>query len=187
VDAALRTLLLAVAWTALPAHAYEPEIGQVPAAIDTIEYVDGSALDLRRLLGKPVVLYIGADWCVPCVQRGRPATTAVAKRYGPLGLQVIFVSMDDNRFRPGKLEEARAREMLIAMPKLDICPPGKCVDGVRTLGKFGRLYTLPTAIVLDAQGVVRAKLERGNGVESNLDSAAAEVMKAAGLLTVVPR
>ena len=165
------------------AHAFKPEIGETPAPLEKLEYVDGSVFDVASLIGKPTVLYFGADWCVPCIERGRPAAVATANKYGPLGLQVIFVSMDDNRFRAAKVLESNSLGMRIAMARMDICPPGKCLNGIRDLGAFGRIYVYPTAIVLDANGVVRAKMDRGMGVAAGLDTAAKEVMRSAGLLT----
>jgi thiol-disulfide isomerase/thioredoxin len=106
-NAMLKSFLLMVLAAGTTAHAYEPEIGELPGPIGQLEYVDGIPLDVSALRGKPLVLYFGADWCVPCVERGRPATVKVAKRYGPMGLQVIFVSMDDNKFRQQKIDESK--------------------------------------------------------------------------------
>ncbi|MFT4240757.1 MAG: TlpA disulfide reductase family protein [Acidovorax sp.] len=175
-------LFLSVLIVQIPAVAFKPEIGEVPAPLDKLEYVDGSAIDLRALIGKPVVLYFGADWCPPCVERGRPTLLTVANKYGPLGLQVVYVNRDDNRYRSEKVEEAAKLGVRIAMSRMSLCPPGQCPRGWRDLGPFGIVYQIPSAIVLDSNGVVRAKLERGMGVQAGLDSAVREVMKSAGLL-----
>ncbi len=164
------------------AHAYKPEIGEVPAPLHKLEYVDGTPFDLSALRGKPAVIYFGADWCFPCVERGRPATVAVNNKYGPMGLQVIFVSMDDNKFRSQKIEEAKRLGLRIAMVQTAICPSGKCPDGLRDLGDFGRIYVYPTAFILDSSGIVRAKLDRGMGV-LGLEGPVKEVMESSGLLT----
>jgi thiol-disulfide isomerase/thioredoxin len=169
----------------MPAHAWKPEIGEMPGSLQQkLEYVDGSPLELSALRGKPVVLYFGGDWCPPCVSSGRPATASVAKKYGPMGLQVVFASLDDNRFRPLKLQEAKGLAMSIVMPKIDICPPGTCLGSSQLgdLGDFGRVYVFPTAIVLDADGIVRAKMDRGAGVRGGLENAVIKVMDSAGLL-----
>lgn len=163
-------------------HAYKPELGEAPAAMDRLEYVDGTPVDLLALRGSPTVLYFGADWCVPCVERGRPATMAAASKYGPMGLKVIFVSMDDNKFRASKVEEENRLGMRIAMARMEICPPHKCPSGSPDLGAFGRIYYFPTAFVLDANGVVRARMSFGQGVAGGLDAAVREVMQAAGML-----
>ena len=165
------------------AFAYKPEVGEAPAALDgKLELVSGAPLDLSAFRGRPTVLYFGADWCLPCIERGRPAAVAAAKKYGPSGLQVVFVSMDDNRFRARKVDESHDLGIPIAMARLDLCPPGQCLGGLKDLGDFGRIYVVPTAIVLDHNGVVRAKMDRGTGVAGGLDSAARDVMRAAGLL-----
>ena len=159
------------------AWAFKPEIGEAPAPMDRLEFVDGTPVDFSAFKGKPTVLYFGADWCVPCIERGRPTVQKVLNKYGPQGLQVIFVSMDDNRARPGKIEEAKATGMKIAMSRLDLCPPGKCPDGLREDGAFGRVNVYPTAIVLDENGIVRAKMDRGQGVLGGLEPAVRSVMK----------
>ena len=181
-NALVKSLLSMVLAAVTSANAYEPEIGELPGPIEQLEYVDGAPLDVSALRGKPLVLYFGADWCVPCVERGRPATVKVANKYGPMGLQVVFVSMDDNKFRQQKIEESKTLGMRIAMPRMAVCPPGKCPAGLKDVGAFGRIYLFPTAIVLDANGIVRAKMDRGMGIEGGLDSAAAKVLQSAGLL-----
>jgi len=176
---AIRHFLLTVFLSAMAvatAHAWPPEIGEQPKPLNKLEYLDGSQIDLNDLKGHPVVLYFGADWCQPCVQRGRPTTEAVSKKYGPSGLKTIFVSMDDNKFRPQKKIEAQSLGMPIAMAKLDICPPGECPDGLRNLGEFGRIYRYPTAIVLDANGIIRHKMDSGQGVLHNLENSVRQVM-----------
>ncbi|MBC7716573.1 MAG: hypothetical protein H7143_06550, partial [Pseudorhodobacter sp.] len=75
-----------------------------------------------------------------------------------MGLQTVFVSMDDNRFRQRKIDESATPELKIAMPLLSICAPGKCPSGIKNLGNFGRLYAFPTAVVIDQFGVVSVKL-----------------------------
>jgi thiol-disulfide isomerase/thioredoxin len=159
-------------------HAYEPELGALPKPIENIEFVDGTPLDLAALRGKPVVVYVGADWCEPCVLRGRPTTVKVDKKYAPAGLQTIFISVDDNKFRSHKIEEAKTSGLRIAMPKMSICPPYTCVRGIKTLGAFGQIYAYPTAFVIDAEGVVRAKMDWGQGVKNGLEPAVAKVMQA---------
>lgn len=164
-------------FTSLLAHAWKPEVGERPEPMEVVEYVDGRELSLPDLYGKPTVLYFGADWCIPCIERGRPTMISVAKKYVPQGLQVVFISMDDNKFRENKVKESSQIGIPIAMAKLSKCAPNNCPDGLRDLGRFGRIFVYPTAIVLDSEGFVRAKVDRGIGVQGGLESSVIEVMK----------
>jgi len=110
------------------------------------------------------------------------AVLQAAEKYGPMGLQTVFVSMDDNRFRQRKIDESAMLGLKIAMPLLSICAPGKCLSGIKNLGNFGRLYAFPTAVVIDQFGVTSVKLMSGSGVRDGLDGAAKKVMQSAGLL-----
>jgi thiol-disulfide isomerase/thioredoxin len=148
--------------------AFKPEVGEVPANLtEHLEYVDNTRLDLSALKGKPTVLYFGADWCLPC-QETRPFVVAAAKKYGA-DANFVFVSMDDNTKRDAKKAEALASApMKIAMPRMALCPPGKCMSGLRDLGEFGRIYGYPTAIVLDREGKVVWKVNRGAPIRHSL-------------------
>ena len=174
----LKQLLMIFLAAHVSAHALKPEIGERPEPLTRLEYVDGTKFDIQNLRGKPAVIYFGADWCGPCRVKGRPATERVAKKYGPLGLQVIFVSMDDNKFRQNKVEEARQLGLSIVMPSLEVCPPHKCPSGLRDLKE---VYLYPTAFVLDAEGVLRAKMDHGQGVQGGLEKAVVQVLKQSGV------
>lgn len=157
------------------AAAWEPEIGSVAKEITTFEYLDGSSVSLEALRGKPLMLYFGADWCPPC-QKARPVMFKVANQFKEQGLHTIMFSNDDNRLRDLKRAESAQNQTPIAMPRLDLCAPGKCHSGYRDLGDFGRFYKLPTAILIDRNGVVRAKIDRGSGVTDNLERMVTQFM-----------
>lgn len=159
------------------ATAWDPEIGETPKAITNYEYVDGKPIDLSEFIGHPLILYFGADWCVPCVQYGKPATLAVYEKYKSKGVKLLFVSMDDNKFRPNKILEAQSLAIPFAMVKIQLCQPHKCPDGMRNAGDFGRIYGYPTAIVLNADGKVAARFNGGRGVASGLDPAVKMLLK----------
>lgn len=164
-----RLLLAATLLACASAFAFKPEMGEAPASLaGHLEYVDGTPLDLGALKGRPTVLYFGGDWCLPC-QETRPFVVAAAKKYGQ-DANFVFVSMDDNAKRGAKRAEAAASAPLkIAMPRLALCAPGTCLDGLRDLGAFGRIYGYPTAIVLDKNGVVVWKVNRGMPIRYSLD------------------
>jgi thiol-disulfide isomerase/thioredoxin len=60
----------------------------------------GDTLSLESFRPEPVLLNIWATWCLPCV-REMPGLDSLHAEYGPHGLHVIGVSVDD----PGSEEE----------------------------------------------------------------------------------
>ncbi|GAB3626950.1 alkyl hydroperoxide reductase [Pandoraea terrae] len=167
--ATLLSTLVSLVFVTPSAHAWKPEVGEVPGEITTFEYVDGSALSLADLKGQPVLLYFGADWCIPC-HKARPVVEKVAKANQSRGLKVIFLSNDDNRIRAKKQEEEKQMGARIAMPTMTACPPASCPGGVHDLGAFGKTYVLPTAVLLGADGTVKEKLERGEVISRGLEA-----------------
>jgi cytochrome c biogenesis protein CcmG, thiol:disulfide interchange protein DsbE len=57
------------------------------------ETLDGEREALSQLRGKPVLLNVWATWCHPCRQEV-PALEQLHRAYGPRGLLVIGVSID---------------------------------------------------------------------------------------------
>ena len=167
------------AWLGLASNvmAWAPEYGEVPQPITRYEYLDGTPIDLTALRGTPVVLYFGADWCGPCIRYGKPATLAAFEKYKGKGVKFVFVSMDDNKIRAQKVQESQQLGLPFAMAKAELCAPGKCPDGLREAGPFGRIYGYPTAIVLNAEGRVTDKFSGGHGVKDGLDGALQKLVK----------
>ncbi|HYL15476.1 MAG TPA: redoxin domain-containing protein [Terriglobales bacterium] len=59
-----------------------------------LESLDGKTVHLSDLRGKAVLLNFWATWCVPC-KIEMPWFEQLQKQYGPQGLQVIGIAMDD--------------------------------------------------------------------------------------------
>jgi len=73
-----------------------PGAAQVTDAPDfTLESLDGKSLRLSDLRGKAVLLNFWATWCVPC-KIEMPWLVELQKEYGPQGLQIVGVAMDDS-------------------------------------------------------------------------------------------
>lgn len=64
-----------------------------PAPAYAAETLDGRQGALGQMRGKPVLLNVWATWCHPCRQE-IPALEQLHQAYGPRGLQVIGVSID---------------------------------------------------------------------------------------------
>ena len=72
-----------------------PRLTQSIVAPDfSLESLDGKSIRLSDLRGKAVLLNFWATWCGPC-KIEMPWFVELQKRYGPQGLQVVGVAMDD--------------------------------------------------------------------------------------------
>jgi len=85
-------------------------------------------VDLKAYRGKVVLLDFWATWCAPC-QVEMPRFAAWQSQYGPRGLQVIGVSMDDD--------------------------PADALLGEL----YGGVLGLPLTYLIDSKGVVRAEFQ----------------------------
>ncbi|HYX70960.1 MAG TPA: TlpA disulfide reductase family protein [Terriglobales bacterium] len=70
------------------------EIGQTAPDFE-LSTLDGKAVHLSDFRGKAVVLNFWATWCDPCKVE-MPWLVDLQKQYGPQGLQIVGVAMDDS-------------------------------------------------------------------------------------------
>ena len=72
------------------------QVEMLPDAPDfELSTPEGRKIHLRDLRGKAVVLNFWATWCVPCKQE-MPWLVDFQKHYGPQGLVVLGISMDNS-------------------------------------------------------------------------------------------
>ena len=108
--------------------------------------LNGRNLNLASFRGKVVLLDFWATWCAPC-QVEMPAFSQWQRQYGPQGLQVIGISMDD--------DPALARKLCT---KLKLNYP--VAMGDEKLGElYGGVLGLPLTYLIDRNGRVRAKFQ----------------------------
>jgi len=106
----------------------------------------GAKLRLGAYRGKVVLLNFWATWCAPCLEE-IPRFSAWQKRYGPNGLQVLGVSMDD---------DAAAVKRFLQRHEV----PYPVVLGDERLGLlFGGVMGLPQSFLIDPQGIIIAHYE----------------------------
>ena len=102
-------------------------------------------VNLRAFRGKVVLLNFWATWCAPC-QVELPRFAAWQQQYGPDGLQIIAVSMDDSP-RPVR---ALVRKMKLDFP---------VVMGDEKLGiQYGGVLGLPITFLIARDGKVYARV-----------------------------
>ena len=108
--------------------------------------LNGNNLALRSFRGKVVLLNFWATWCAPCLVE-MPVFAKWQQQYGPQGLQVVGISMDDN--------DAPVRR---ALSKLK--PNYPIAMGDAALGeRYGGVLGLPLTYIIDRKGVVRALIQ----------------------------
>ena len=113
--------------------------------------LSGRTLDLAHYRGKVVLLNFWATWCAPC-QVEMPVFAAWQRRYGPQGLQVIGISMN---------EDAAPVRRLVARLKLDY----PVAMGSARLGeRYGGVLGLPLTYLIDKNGEVRARFQGGTNL-----------------------
>jgi len=125
--------------------ANEPLLNK-PAPEFTLRDLNGASLDLASFRGKVVLLNFWATWCGPC-QVEMPVFAKWQQLYGPQGLQIVGISMDD--------EPALARKL---SAKLKLNYP--VAMGDEKLGQlYGGVMGLPLTYLIDRHGVIRAKYQ----------------------------
>jgi peroxiredoxin len=121
-----------------------------PAHDFTLQSLDGKTVRLSDYRGKAVLLNFWATWCEPC-KLEMPWFVELQKEYGPQGLQVVGVAMDDADFS----DIAKfAKEMNVDYPIL----VGK--ESVRdSIGSdYGGVPFLPESFFISRDGIVMDKV-----------------------------
>ncbi len=77
-----------------PPELPEPQKGSVAPDFSLKSLPDGKTVTLSSLRGKAVVVNFWATWCEPC-KIEMPSLVDLQKKYGPQGLQIVGVAMDD--------------------------------------------------------------------------------------------
>ena len=108
--------------------------------------LNGNRVSLRAYRGKVILLNFWATWCVPCRQE-LPRFAEWQKQFGPEGLQVIAVSMDDT-----------PNPVRAVVRKLK--PDYPIIMGDAKLGtRYGGVLGLPITFLIDRNGRVDARLK----------------------------
>jgi len=119
-------------------------VGNAAPALDVPE-LDGQTFDLSAQRGKVVIVNFWATWCPPCREE-MPALDAFYRRYHGQGLEMIGVSADRPHDRSDVIKVMQS-----------FTYPAAMLDDAK-VNEFGTPDALPMTVVVDSNGVVRAKL-----------------------------
>jgi cytochrome c biogenesis protein CcmG, thiol:disulfide interchange protein DsbE len=129
----------------------------------TLLDLEGKPRQLSSFRGKVVLLDYWATWCAPCKVEV-PHLVALQKRYGPQGLQIIGISMDDD----AAPVRTFARDFSVNYP---------IVLGNADLAQsYGGVLGLPVAFLIDREGRIVKRLD-GDVKLQGLESEIAELVK----------
>jgi peroxiredoxin len=142
-----------------------PNMKGLAAPDFTLESLEGKTVRLSDFRGKGVLLNFWATWCQPC-KIEMPWFAELQKQYGPQGLQIVGVAMDDAS--PKEIGEF-AHDLGVNYPIL---------VGKESVGDaYGGVQFLPATFYIGRDGKVIDKVFglKGRGeIEENIKKALAE-------------
>lgn len=108
---------------------------------------DQKVVDITKLRGKAVLINFWATWCGPCVQE-IPSLISLQKEFGPQGLEVIGVSMDQGGAGPvQKIIDKTGINYPVIMGNAQISRD------------FGGIFGIPASFLVDQSGTVRKRFD----------------------------
>jgi peroxiredoxin len=137
------TLTLALGLSAGPAPASPPASAAPPVSLSDR---DGRPVRLADYAGRVVVLDFWASWCGPC-KESFPALDALYGELHPRGLEVLAVSVDEDRKDADAFLAARPHRMTVLFD-----PKTKAAEAFGVEG-------MPSTFVIDRRGLVRSSHE----------------------------
>lgn len=108
---------------------------------------DKKVVDITKYRGKAVLINFWATWCGPCVQE-IPSLVSLQNEFGPQGLTVIGVSMDQGgEGSVQKIIEKKGINYPVVMGDAKISRD------------FGGIFGIPASFLVDQSGNVRKRFD----------------------------
>jgi peroxiredoxin len=125
---------------------YRPAAPSAPASVPELSLTDlnGNTLNTSSYKGKVLLVNFWAAWCTPCAEEV-PQFMALETKYQQRGLQVLGFSVDDD---PRELRDFYRKYRM----NYPVAP-----STLKIAEAFGGVFGLPTTIVVDREGKVRAR------------------------------
>ncbi len=137
-------------------------VGQV-APDFTLNTPDGKPLSMHSIKGKVKIIDFWASWCCPC--RGEnPNVVKIYKEYHPKGLEILGVSLDNNK---------EAWLKAIEEDKLTWKHVSDLKGWANEAAQLYAVNGIPHMVVLDENNVIVAKNLRGDALKAKI----AEMLK----------
>lgn len=129
-----------------PGNAEPPASRVVPETAPDFARVDlaGHPVRLRDYRGKLVLLSFWATWCEPC-RAEAPRFSEWQRQYGPQGLQILGISMDDDVSAVATF----VRDLGLSYPIV--------MGDVPLAEQFGGVLGLPLSFLIDPAGRIVAR------------------------------
>jgi peroxiredoxin len=117
-----------------------------PAPAWAVQLSDGRTLTSEQLRGKVVLINYWATWCPYCLKE-MPVIDEFWRDHRSKGFEVLAVSVDDPPEKVAQYMKDHGYSFMSATMDPSV------------YAAFGRADSIPTSFVLDAQGVIRHKID----------------------------
>ncbi len=108
---------------------------------------DGRAADMTPYRGKKLLVNLWATWCAPCIEE-LPSLGELQRELGGEDFQVVTLAIDERD--PKKIAPFLARHGAENLPVL--------IDRDRTIDKVTKVMALPTSLLVERDGTIKATL-----------------------------
>lgn len=139
-----------------------PELDGVTA------WLNGDAVTLEQLRGRPVVLTFWGTWCKPCL-RTMPVLIAAQEEFDRWG--VAFISIHDNTIETAAELEAKLARLAAQAWHGKPLPFPVALDAGRSGGRVHRLYGVkrwPTTLLIGRDGNLIGEFDLSGGLQEQL-------------------